>query len=800
MIGLKKEHVKRLLSLVIISGGVLFGLGLPQMVKADDADIAPTSDIQGLLNQNSAVIQNAPSTQSEPVNTIAPLASTITASGTFGTCNWDIDENGLLTIHAGVLGAGMGNWVTDGNVNDTITNVVCDPGVVANASSAHLFNGLKSVQTIDVNNMDTSNIIDMQHMFSVSYKNSTGLVQNNITLTKIIGLENLNTGKVEDMDNLFYKDTKLPSINVSGFDTSNVTNMSYMFYDNTNLTEIIGLDKFNTGKVVNFASMFYGVSNLTQLDGIENWDISNANTIGTMFSNMKKLKHLNLSNWNTSNVTDMSQTFYFCERLTELDGLKNWDTSKVTNMTGTFYGNTMNNNLHDVEGWDTSQVKDMSFLFDYCLNLDYIDLTNWDTSQVRKMNNMFSHMNKITKIIGIEKLNTSNVTNMHSMFEVNSIENLNLKSFDTSKVTDMASMFSDSMAKDISGDFDTSQVTSIQNIFYKSGIDDYNNLDLNVTDWNLSKCRDFTNAFNCNLNLQSIDLSKWDTRSVTNINYMFYADTNLKYINLSGWNTSNLTNMVQAFTNNSSLRELNLSNWDTSKVVNMGSIFGQDDKLWKITIGPKTKLVSVGGFGASYPTPPAKSTEIDDPNTDQKYYSISDKWQKVDPDNGGTDHDPAGKLYGPSEMDTDQRTDNTTYVWQQQPYIDVSMSVPDLSYGQASANQGIVRREQDNWAITFNNNVYPDTTLDTKISVNMESPLSDTNGDTLDNSFIFRDNNDNDSVIGTSPTLIYDGKVATGEQMLSWDSKHGFLMNLHDYSIQNGIYTTRLDWTMVNSV
>ena len=94
------------------------------------------------------------------------------------------------------------------------------------------------------------------------------------------------------------------------FDTSKVTNMSYMFAD-------VG----RNGKLVN-------------LD-LSTWDTSNVTDMNHMFYFMIGLTNLNVSNWNTSKVTDMSYTFAGLQRLTSLD-ISNWDTSKVTKSTDMF--------------------------------------------------------------------------------------------------------------------------------------------------------------------------------------------------------------------------------------------------------------------------------------------------------------------------------------------------------------------------------------------------------------------------------------------------------------------------------
>ena len=63
-------------------------------------------------------------------------------------------------------------------------------------------------------------------------------------------------------------------------------------------------------------------------------------------------KYGHIGNWNTSNVTDMSNMFCNAKEFNEYIG--GWDTSKVTNMNRMFYG--ADNFNKDIGGWDTSNV------------------------------------------------------------------------------------------------------------------------------------------------------------------------------------------------------------------------------------------------------------------------------------------------------------------------------------------------------------------------------------------------------------------------------------------------------------
>ena len=91
------------------------------------------------------------------------------------------------------------------------------------------------------------------------------------------------------------------------------------------------------------------------------------NTMNGMFDNCRSLTSLDVSNWDTSNVTNMDAMFNNCRSLTTLD-LSNWDTSNVTNMGSMFWGCNALTSL-DISKWDTSNVTNMTRMFDSCKSL-----------------------------------------------------------------------------------------------------------------------------------------------------------------------------------------------------------------------------------------------------------------------------------------------------------------------------------------------------------------------------------------------------------------------------------------------
>ena len=126
---------------------------------------------------------------------------------------------------------------------------------------------------------------------------------------------------------LFSYFTELKSIeNLNFLNTSQVTNMSFMFDNCRNLTSL-DLSNFDTSNVIDMRAMFsmwnvnlsttsYG--SLTELD-LSSFDTSKITKMQDMFAFNINLQELNLSSFNTNNVTNMFHTFNSCKSLKRLD-------------------------------------------------------------------------------------------------------------------------------------------------------------------------------------------------------------------------------------------------------------------------------------------------------------------------------------------------------------------------------------------------------------------------------------------------------------------------------------------------
>ena len=284
-----------------------------------------------------------------------------------------------------------------------------------------------------IESVDISSSKDGSVMLWYTDTDSNGLYEAHIGSSN--GIIKLNTSA----SYLFANLTKAESIDLSAFDTSNVTDMSEMFLNCGSLTSL-NLTSFDTSNVTSMTDMFYNCSSLTSLD-LSAFDTSNVTDMSEMFLNCGSLISLNLSNFDTSNVTSMNRTFYNCSSLTSLN-LSSFDTSNVTNM---------------------------AEMFSKCSSLTSLDLSSFNTPNVTSMTNMFYNCRSLTNL-NLSNFNTSKVTYMNFMFfNCDKLTSLDLSSFNTSKVTNMNSMFySCSKLKTIyvSDLWNTSSVTSSPNMFY----------------------------------------------------------------------------------------------------------------------------------------------------------------------------------------------------------------------------------------------------------------------------------------------------------------------------------------------
>ena len=162
---------------------------------------------------------------------------------------------------------------------------------------------------------------------------------------------------VTDMNGTFQNCSKLttaPTI------PNSVTNMFGTFYGCASLTTAPTIPN----SVTNMETTFRGCTALTTAHNIPN----SVTTIKNTFNGCTSFTVIDTTDWDTSNVTNMSGLFYGCSNLTEIKGIENWNTSKVTNVWDLFYG---------------------------CSSIEYMDLSQWDMSNMTSTGCMYRHCSSL---------------------------------------------------------------------------------------------------------------------------------------------------------------------------------------------------------------------------------------------------------------------------------------------------------------------------------------------------------------------------------------------------------------------
>lgn len=237
-----------------------------------------------------------------------------------------------------------------------------------------------------------------------------------------------------------------------------IVSMSHMF--NFSKSQSIDLSNFNTSNVTNMRGMFFG-SDATIIKGLEKIDTSKVTNMESMFS-YSQAASLDLSNFNTESVIDMSNMFEY-NKATTLN-ISNFDTKNVINMNNMFEGSKALS--LDLSSFDTGKVKNMNNMFTVSDAMIIKGLEKFDTSNVNDMRDMFNSCQATT--LDLSNFDTSNVINMSGMFAGTHIIKLDLSYFNTSNVTDMSGMFSYAENLEtiyVGKTFDTNKVISSSNMF-----------------------------------------------------------------------------------------------------------------------------------------------------------------------------------------------------------------------------------------------------------------------------------------------------------------------------------------------
>lgn len=302
-------------------------------------------------------------------------------------------------------------WENAG-VNENVTKVVFDPSFAdARPTTTYSwFYNMQRLLTIEgMEYLNTSEVTNMAYMFT------------DCTQLRSLDLSAFNTSKVTGMSGMFSGCCMLTILDLSTFNTSKVTWMPHMFLDCTLLRTIYVGDGWSTTTVAASADMFTGSERLVGGKGTEyNSEYTDKKyaRIDEGTSNPGYLTYINTlmayANYTSSNTT---LTFYYDD--------------KRGSRPGTTY--ELNSDSNDTE-WGEAGVNEnvTKVVFD----------PSFAEARPTTTYCWFYSMYSLATIVGMEYLNTSEVTNMSYMFSYcENLTSLNLGSFNTAKVTNTLHMF-----------------------------------------------------------------------------------------------------------------------------------------------------------------------------------------------------------------------------------------------------------------------------------------------------------------------------------------------------------------------
>ena len=410
-------------------------------------------------------------------------------------------------------------------------------------------------------------------------------------------------------------------------DTSNVTDMSYLFDEIRSFTG--NISEWNVSNVTDMEEMF-GSTNFN--GDLSKWDVSSVTNMESMFE--FSLFNGDISNWDVSNVTDMSHMFME----SRFNGdISKWDVSNVEVMTSMFYKSQFNG---DISKWDVSNVINMKRMFyksPFSGNLDNWNVKNvsnlvkifqktplesnpplWYTKKVKEWNGVLKERNDVLKeSFDFDSVNKQKKSiNAYDAILTKIVQKILYKS--RLNKEDKNIILSLPVASYKTNDseihlliekcieffgptcnlnwIDTSNVTNMKRLFWETEFNgDISNWDVsNVTDMTAMFCsqKDSFYAFNG-------DLNNWDVSNVTTMECMFMGACGANP-NISKWDVSNVKDMYQMFAWNQKF-DGDISNWNVGNVRNMACMFYESGFNGDLSKWDVSKVQDMHGmFSSSY--------------------------------------------------------------------------------------------------------------------------------------------------------------------------------------------------------
>ena len=221
-------------------------------------------------------------------------------------------------------------------------------------------------------------------------------------------------------------DTEGNVLDLQNIDCSNINSLDSIFpiCDIPSYIKTINVTGWNVSNVIEFGNSFGGLYFVEEIIGLDTWDMSSAITISSMFNGCSNLKSLDLSGWDLKNLgngsgiseTSLINVFMNCENLEEIIGIENWDVSRIRKANSIFYHCGVKK--VDISNWNLTSCRVFQNIFAKCTNLEEIDMSNVKFSrQFSRLSKAFEGCVSLYRIKGIEKLYVESVIDLTLTFK-----------------------------------------------------------------------------------------------------------------------------------------------------------------------------------------------------------------------------------------------------------------------------------------------------------------------------------------------------------------------------------------------
>ena len=479
-------------------------------------------------------------------------------------------------------------------------------GVVATDLS-YMFSRTSSIKSVDLRGLDTSAVTNMSYMFGSGNEAITSSIEEVI-------FTGIDTSNVTDMSYMFVYCGNIEEIDLSGLDTSKVENMTFMF----GCLDVLGLVTKAEELGIQEIEMFTNKELVSEFSALKRIDLTGIDTSSVtnmtgMFAYCPSLEELDLSMLDTSSVTEMGEMFMLCSSLEELD-LGAFDTSKVTDMDEMFIACVSLERLN-LTSFDTSSVKRMDGMFMFCSSFESIDLSSFDLSGLtRDVDGMFGYCTKLTTIYLPQKItkepepgsqdepeqyaenSTIQRTENVDVWVLASDETITGSTFGAFKEHLSGGKYRRAIYLQGSSKHGQDIVLWYEDYTYESNAQNktitlqrYNGSDTQITIYSTGIIG--VSEYSIILDVGSLGNGLFqDKNFITSIEVQngvvakslknfAYGCTALETADLSGLNTTQVTNILSMFENCSNLKTVNMSSFDLSNITNANRVFVNCNKL-----------------------------------------------------------------------------------------------------------------------------------------------------------------------------------------------------------------------------